>query len=151
MRPAAVTRAAAHHPSARGLRRPARAYDRENTNRLGDEPGLVPTWCRLIGGTGALAGGASVGTLRGRVSSLFAPAVVVLTFIGAWNELLLGLILSTRNAVPVTVGATFFITSWGVKWGATAAMSMSVLPPLALGLVAYRFPGRAILGGALKG
>ena len=77
---------------------------------------------------------------------------MVLTFIGAWNEFLFGLILTTRNAVPVTVGATFFITSWGVKWGATAAaMTLSALPPLLLGFVAYRFLGRALLAGALKG
>ena len=79
-------------------------------------------------------------------------AVAILSFIYSWNEFLFGLILSTRNAVPVTVGATFFITSWGVKWGATAAaMMLSVLPPLLLGLVSYRYLGRAMLAGAVKG
>ncbi len=100
-------------------------------------------------------GAGTAGVLRHVILPLARPAllaVVVLTFIGAWNEFLFGLILSTKNAVPVTVGATFFITSWGVKWGATAAaMSMSILPPLVLGFVAYRFLGKAILGGALKG
>jgi multiple sugar transport system permease protein len=52
----------------------------------------------------------------------------------------------------VTVGATFFITSWGIRWGATAAaMTLSVLPPMLLGLVAYRWLGKALLAGALKG
>jgi len=79
-------------------------------------------------------------------------ATAILTFVYSWNEFLFGLILSTRNAVPVTVGATFFITSWGVKWGATAAaMMLSVLPPLLLGLVSYRYLGRAMLAGAVKG
>jgi multiple sugar transport system permease protein len=100
-------------------------------------------------------GAGTLGVLRHVVLPLARPAliaVVVLTFIGAWNEFLFGLILTTRNAVPVTVGATFFITSWGVKWGATAAaMTLSALPPLLLGFVAYRFLGRALLAGALKG
>ena len=44
------------------------------------------------------------------------------------------------------------IASWGVKWGATAAaMMLSVLPPLLLGLVSYRYLGRAMLAGAVKG
>jgi multiple sugar transport system permease protein len=100
-------------------------------------------------------GAGTPGVLRHVVLPLARPAliaVVVLTFIGAWNEFLFGLILTTRDAVPVTVGATFFITSWGVRWGATAAaMTLSALPPLLLGFVAYRFLGRALLAGAVKG
>jgi multiple sugar transport system permease protein len=52
--------------------------------------------------------------LRHVILPLVRPAlitVVVLTFVGAWNEFLFGLILTTRDAVPVTVGTTFFITS----------------------------------------
>ena len=57
-------------------------------------------------------------------------AVAMLSFIYSWNEFLFGLILTTRDAVPVTVGATFFVTSYGVKWGQTAAaMVLGVLPP----------------------
>ncbi len=79
-------------------------------------------------------------------------AVGILSFIYAWNEFLFGLILSTRNATPVTVGATLFITSWGVRWGATAAaMVLSVLPPILLGFFCYRFLGRAVLSGVVKG
>jgi multiple sugar transport system permease protein len=78
-------------------------------------------------------------------------AVGILSFIYSWNEFLFGLILSTRNATPVTVGATLFITSWGVRWGATAAaMVLSVLPPMLLGLFCYRFLGRAVVSGAIK-
>jgi multiple sugar transport system permease protein len=100
--------------------------------------------------------GAGLGqVLRHVVLPLSRPmllAVLILSVIFAWNEFLFGLILSTRNAVPVTVGATFFITSWGIKWGATAAaMTLSVLPPMLLGLVAYRWLGKALLAGALKG
>ncbi len=79
-------------------------------------------------------------------------AVAILSFVYAWNEFLFGLILTTRDAMPVTVGSTFFITSYGVLWGATAAaMILSILPPLLLGLFSYRWLGRALLSGALKG
>ena len=79
-------------------------------------------------------------------------AVAILSFVYAWNEFLFGLILTTRDAMPVTVGSTFFITSYGVLWGATAAaMMLSILPPLVLGLFSYRWLGKALLAGALKG
>lgn len=79
-------------------------------------------------------------------------AVAILSFIASWNEFVFGLILSTKNAVPVTVGATFFVTSYGVKWGATAAaMTLGVIPPMILGLFAYPYIGKSMLGGALKG
>ena len=81
---------------------------------------------------------------------LFATAV--LSFIYSWNEFLFGLILTTKNATPVTVGATFFVTSYGVKWGATAAaMVLGVLLPLILGFFAYPYIGRSMLRGAVKG
>lgn len=103
----------------------------------------------VVDGAGTLA------VLRHVVVPLARPmalAVAILSFIYAWNEFLFGLILTTREAVPVTVGATFFITSFGVRWGATAAaMTLSVLPPMLLGLFAYRYLGRALLAGALKG
>lgn len=79
-------------------------------------------------------------------------AVAILSFIASWNEFVFGLILTTKQAVPVTVGATFFVTSYGVKWGATAAaMTLGVIPPLILGLFAYPYIGRSMLGGAVKG
>ncbi len=79
-------------------------------------------------------------------------AVAMLSFIYSWNEFLFGLILTTKKAVPVTVGATFFVTSYGVKWGQTAAaMVFGILPPLVLGLFAYPYIGRSMLSGAVKG
>jgi multiple sugar transport system permease protein len=54
--------------------------------------------------------------------------------------------------VPVTVGATFFVTTYGVKWGATAAaMTLGIVPPLILGLFAYPYIGKSMLTGAIKG
>jgi multiple sugar transport system permease protein len=79
-------------------------------------------------------------------------AVAILSFIASWNEFVFGLILTTKQAVPVTVGATFFVTSYGVKWGATAAaMTLGAIPPLILGLFAYPYIGRSMLAGAVKG
>ena len=79
-------------------------------------------------------------------------AVGILSFIYAWNEFLFGLILTTDNATPVTVGATFFVTSFGVEWGLTAAaMTLSVLPPALIGILSYRYLARALVAGAVKG
>lgn len=79
-------------------------------------------------------------------------AVFILSFIYSWNEFLFGLILTTKNAVPVTVGATFFVTSRGIEWGPTAAaMTIGVLPPLILGLFAYPYMGKSMLTGGVKG
>ena len=78
----------------------------------------------------------------------------VLAFIYAWNEFLFGLMLTTRAAVPVTVGASFFFSAsgGGVQWGVAAAvMMLSTLPPLLLGLFAYRHIGRSMAAGAIKG
>lgn len=91
------------------------------------------------------------------VLPLVAPAVtstLVLSFIYGWNEYLFGLMLTTERAVPMTVGASFFFAAsgGGIHWGVAAAvMIISVLPPLALSLFAYRFIGRALTAGAVKG
>ncbi|WP_205849174.1 carbohydrate ABC transporter permease [Natronospirillum operosum] len=85
------------------------------------------------------------------------PAVVVtfiFGFITAWNEFLFGLMLTTRDAVPMTVGASFFFSSGGggIQWGMAAAIIIiAALPPTLLGLVMYRQISRSMLGGAVKG
>jgi multiple sugar transport system permease protein len=81
-------------------------------------------------------------------------SAMVLAFIYAWNEFLFGLMLTTSAAVPVTVGASFFFSAsgGGVRWGVAAAvMMLSTLPPLLLGLFAYRHIGRSLTAGAVKG
>lgn len=40
-------------------------------------------------------------------------ASAVLSFIYSWNEFLFGLILTTSNAVPISVGASFFFAASG--------------------------------------
>ncbi|PRH84349.1 sugar ABC transporter permease [Labrys okinawensis] len=91
------------------------------------------------------------------VLPLTAPAIassLILAFIYAWNEFLFGLMLTTQSAVPITVGASFFFAAsgGGVQWGTAAAvMILSVLPPLLLSLLAYRYIGRSLTAGAVKG
>ncbi|MCG8479980.1 MAG: carbohydrate ABC transporter permease [Spirochaetales bacterium] len=86
------------------------------------------------------------------LSTTVVASVALLSFIYAWNEFLFGLILTTRAALPVTVGSTFFITSFGVRWGETAAaITLSVVPPIAVGLLSFRFLARSLLAGAVKG
>lgn len=75
-------------------------------------------------------------------------------FITAWNEFLFGLMLTTREAVPVTVGASFFFSAsgGGVRWGVAAAvMIVAALPPAVLGLVMYRQISGSMTAGAVKG
>lgn len=91
------------------------------------------------------------------VLPLCRPAFVttfVFGFITAWNEFLFGLILTTRDAVPMTVGASFFFATsgGGVQWGmAAAVMIVAALPPLVLGLVMYRRITGSMVAGAVKG
>jgi multiple sugar transport system permease protein len=102
--------------------------------------------------------GAGLGyMLRRVVLPLCRPALVttfIFGFITAWNEFLFGLIMTTREAVPVTVGASFFFATsgGGVQWGmASAVMIVAALPPLLLGLVMYRRIAGSMVTGAVKG
>lgn len=91
------------------------------------------------------------------VLPLCRPALIttfIFGFITAWNEFLFGLILTTRDAVPMTVGASFFFATsgGGVQWGVAAAvMVVAALPPLLLGLIMYRRITGSMVAGALKG
>ncbi len=85
------------------------------------------------------------------------PAIVttfIFGFITAWNEFLFGLMLTTREAVPMTVGASFFFSAGGggIQWGvASAVMIVGALPPVLLGLLMYRQISRTVMAGAVKG
>ena len=79
---------------------------------------------------------------------------LIFGFITAWNEFLFGLMLTTNNAVPVTVGASFFFAAsgGGVQWGlASAVMIVGALPPALLGLLMYRQISGSLTAGAVKG
>ncbi len=119
-------------------------------NAIGDLPEDLDEAAR-IDGAGAF-------TILARiVAPLVRPALAtafVFGFITAWNEFLFGLMLTTRSAVPVTVGASFFFATagGGVQWGlAAAVMMIAALPPMLLGLLMYRSISRSLPGGAVKG
>lgn len=79
-------------------------------------------------------------------------SVGILTFIFTWNDYLFAVIMSLNNATPVTLGATMFITSYGIKWGdVSAATILSVLPPLLFTFVAQKYLVSGLSMGAVKG
>ncbi|WP_204934573.1 carbohydrate ABC transporter permease [Roseibium sediminis] len=91
------------------------------------------------------------------VLPLCRPALIttfIFGFITGWNEFLFGLMMTSRDAVPVTVGASFFFATsgGGVQWGVAAAvMIIAALPPLLLGLIMYRRITGSMVAGAVKG
>ena len=91
------------------------------------------------------------------VLPLCRPALIMVfnfSFITAWNDFLFGLMLTTSDAVPMTVGASFFCATSGgdVQWAAAlAVMIVAALPPLILGLVLYRRISGSMVTGAIRG
>lgn len=89
------------------------------------------------------------------VTPVMAPgiaAVAILTFIFSWNDYLFAVIISLNKSIPVTLGSTYFITSWGIKWGdISAATLLSVLPPLLFTFLAQRYLVSGLSMGAVKG
>jgi multiple sugar transport system permease protein len=78
-------------------------------------------------------------------------AVAILSFITSWNEFLFSVILSQRKAITATVGTSFFIQSYAVKWGDMAAgISVSTVPTLIFIFLAQRQLVKGMIAGALK-
>jgi multiple sugar transport system permease protein len=86
---------------------------------------------------------------------LLAPAMVsvaVLTFLFTWADYIFAVVLTASDATTVTVGAANFVTSYGIRWGdISAAVVLSVLPPLIFALLAQRFLVRGLAAGSIKG
>jgi multiple sugar transport system permease protein len=104
----------------------------------------------------ALVDGASVfRILRSIIFPLMGPgiaAVGVLTFIFSWSDYLFAVVLSSSEATPVTVGAANFVTSYGVRWGdISAAVTLSILPPLIFATLAQKYLVKGLSSGAIKG
>lgn len=79
-------------------------------------------------------------------------AVSVLVFIFTWNDYLFALVLSSSNATPVTLGASNFVTSTGIRWGDISAASfLSTIPPLLFAVFAQRYLVSGLSAGAVKG
>jgi multiple sugar transport system permease protein len=83
-----------------------------------------------------------------------APGVIVtgiLVFVAAWNEFLLGLILTTESAKTMPVALAGLVAGWEVIWGALFAGSVVyMLPLVAISILLQRHIARGFLGGALK-
>lgn len=93
-----------------------------------------------------------LGALVRVIIPVTAPGVVataVFAFIGAWNEFLFGLILSTRLAVPVTVRLSSLVsTTFHSDNSLVAAAGMlALLPPVLLVLALNRFIVRGLVEG----
>ena len=94
-----------------------------------------------------------------RLGSLFrvmipvtAPGIVataIFAFIGAWNEFLFGLILSTNRAVPVTVRLSALVSTTFHSDNSLVAASgmLTLIPPVLLVLILNRFIIRGLVEG----
>jgi multiple sugar transport system permease protein len=117
--------------------------------------GFVQDFPRELEEAGKIDGANTLQILRYLVFPLMLPsiaAVSALSFIWAWNEYLFAFILTFRQATTVTVGASLFITAWGIRWGdIAAAMFLSVIPTLAFIFFVQRYLVRGLTLGAVKG
>ena len=75
-------------------------------------------------------------------------ATAILTTIVAWNEFLMPLVLTSRDArtLPVVVGQ--FITEYGIDWGQLSAFAVLTILPVVLATV---FIERYLIGGLTAG
>jgi len=86
---------------------------------------------------------------------LAAPAVAVaavICFSFSWNEFLFGLILSYKNAQPVTVIIAGVEHTQGIQfWFVATRLLAAILPPAVLAITAQRYIVRGLTFGAVKG
>ena len=97
-----------------------------------------------------------LGTLVRIVLPLSAPgiaAVAIFTFTGAWNELLLALVLITSDSQRTApLALSYLITSDVLPWGPLMAGAvLSSLPLVILFFVAQRFMVQGLTTGSVKG
>ena len=101
-------------------------------------------------------GSTRLGALFRILLPLSAPgliAVSVFTFTGAWNELLLALILTTSPDIrTIPVALQYLITGDTFRWGLIMAGSVaSALPVMILYYLAQRFVVQGLAAGSVKG
>lgn len=86
---------------------------------------------------------------------LAAPAMAaaaVICFAFAWNEFLFALILTYKNAQPVTVLIAGVEHTQGIQfWFVATRLLLAILPPALLALTAQRYIVRGLTFGAVKG
>jgi multiple sugar transport system permease protein len=86
---------------------------------------------------------------------LAAPAVAaaaIICFAFSWNEFLFALILTYKNAQPVTVLIAGVEHTQGIQfWFVATRLLIAILPPALLALLAQRYIVRGLTLGAVKG
>lgn len=105
---------------------------------------------------GMIDGLSRIGALVRIVLPLSAPglaAVAIFTFTGAWNELLLALVLITSESQRTApLALNYLITSDVLPWGPLMAGAVvSSLPLMILYFIAQRFMVQGLAAGSVKG
>jgi multiple sugar transport system permease protein len=78
-------------------------------------------------------------------------AVAILGFVTSWNEFLFSNVLSIKKVITATVGTSYFITSYAVKWGdMAAAITVSTIPTLIFIFIAQKSLIKGMTAGAVK-
>lgn len=78
-------------------------------------------------------------------------ATAIFAVINSWNELLYGLILTTRSTATLPVATPSLMTPIGTFWGQIAAVGVvTTLPVLVFALIVQRHIIRGMTGGALS-
>ena len=95
-----------------------------------------------------------VAILRRIILPVIAPGVAVtaiFTFMFSWNEYLMALVLTSRNATTVPVTVSKFIQAYSILWGDVgAAATIELLPVLVVVFLLQRHIMRGITLGAVK-
>ena len=95
-----------------------------------------------------------IAILRRIILPVIAPGVAVtaiFTFMFTWNEYLMALVLTSRNASTVPVTVSKFIQAYSILWGDVgAAATIELLPVLVVVFLLQRHIMRGITLGAVK-
>lgn len=76
----------------------------------------------------------------------------IYAFILSWNEFLLALLLTLKEATTLPLIAQLFRTAEGVQWGPMAAAgTMAILPPIVFAFFIQKYLVRGLTMGAVKG
>lgn len=105
---------------------------------------------------GMIDGLTRMGSLIKIVLPLSAPgiaAVAIFTFTGAWNELLLALVLTSSESIRTApLALSYLITSDTLPWGPVMAGAvLSSAPLMILYFIAQRFMVQGMTAGSVKG
>jgi multiple sugar transport system permease protein len=86
------------------------------------------------------------------VSAPGLTATAILTFIMAWNEFLLALVLTSREARTLPVAIVGFLAYEGADWGLVSSGAVLVMAPIVAFTVFIRkYLVQGLVGGAIKG